>query len=433
MTMFTAEDELIISMERFAHVLERVTCNESMSMSFRSNSSYQHAIKAWDWVNFNENRTFVMIANAQGCGAAKSRQPWVVSWAEYDPKHLTVHLNATKKEWKEVAHSYNMDFGQYAPAAPSNHTKRLSFDHSVSLDLTAEAPVEFFTQLTIPDGISFSLTCTKCGTRGTLLMSGHIETSWFHMTSFTVQAVPQGVAADLNMKFSLAMVIPGTTFSPEPITFFTIPLGGFSIPGILQLGPALTLGAGVSIVGLQGSASIAAAISATIPDTAIAEYQLVEPRGATFSGWEPQFSNGPLDISEALTASVDVFGRAEVGVALEIFGTGIDVGIVLKIPDVVLSASLVHDDKGVCADKLHKEGVSLGLSIGAALSLSGSTKVLGSMNEFLNLPIFTSGAAFQPQGPCLGFGELVGSGNTTWKGANTVKTASKDLTRVRRW
>lgn len=263
-------------------------------------------------------------------------------------------------------------------------------------------------------------------------MSGHIETSWFDMTSFTVKAVPQGVGADLNMRFSLAMVIPGTTFSPEPLTFFTIPLGGFSIPGILELGPALTLGAGISIVGLQGSASIGATISATIPDTAIAEYQLVEPRGATFSGWEPQFSNGPLDISEALTASVDVFGRAEVGVALEIFGTGIDVGIVLKIPDVTLSSSLVHDSSGVCPDKLHKEGVSLGLSVGADLSLSGSTKVLGSVDEFLHLPIFSSAAAFKAQGPCLGFGELVGSGNETWKSAFTARSQSKALSRVRR-
>ena len=408
MTMFTADDELIISMERFAHVLKTVNCNESMTMSFQSNSSYQDAIKSWDWVNFSENRTFIMIANAPGCGAARSRQPWVVNWAEYDPTHLTVHLNATKKDWKEVAHTYNMDFGQYAPTAPSNHTKRMSFDNSASLDLTAQAPAQFFTQLNIPNGISFSLTCTKCGTTGKLLMSGHIETSWFQMTNFTVKAVPQGVAANLNMKFSLAMTVPGTQFAPDPVTFFTIPLDGFAIPGLLQLGPALTLGAGISITGAQGSASINAQISATIPDTAIAEYQLAEPRGATFSGWEPQFSNGPIDISEALTASVDVFGRAEVGVSLEVLGTGIDIGLVLKIPDVVMSASLLHDDNGVCPDKKYEEGVTLGLSVGADLALSGSTEVAGLLQQFLSVPVFHSGAAFRPQGPCLGFGQLVG-------------------------
>src|SRR5450432_22395 len=142
MTLNTADDEMVVSMERFAQNLKAVNCSQSMMMSFKSNASYQQAVHSWDWVNFNENRTFILIANAPGCGAARSRQPWTVNWAEYDPEHLTVHLNATKKTWKEVAHTYSMDFGVYAPASSSNSSlsRRLSFNKQINLDLTAALP-----------------------------------------------------------------------------------------------------------------------------------------------------------------------------------------------------------------------------------------------------------------------------------------------------
>lgn len=107
-------------MERFASQLKDVYCSQDMMMSFKSKNSYSSAVASWNWVNFNENRTFIMVANYPGCGAANSRQPWVVSNAAYGPDNLAVHLNATKKTWKEVAHTYSLDFGRYSPPTSTN-------------------------------------------------------------------------------------------------------------------------------------------------------------------------------------------------------------------------------------------------------------------------------------------------------------------------
>src|SRR5580700_8697270 len=63
MTMFTGDEELVISMERFASELKAVNCSNNMMMAFKSNASYSSAINSWEWVNFNENRTFIIIAN----------------------------------------------------------------------------------------------------------------------------------------------------------------------------------------------------------------------------------------------------------------------------------------------------------------------------------------------------------------------------------
>jgi hypothetical protein len=347
MTMFTGDEELIISMERFAQQLSAVNCSQSMMMSFNSNSSYQSAIQSWNWVNFNEQRTFILIANYPGCGADNSRQPWVVSSADYDPSHLTVHLNATKKEWTEVAHSYNLDFGQYSAPAPSK-ARRMSFDKQINLDLTATLPAAFTTSVNIVPDLNVGVTCTNCGTKGTLTLAGHVETSWWNVQSFTVTANPTGVQMDLNLAISVSATDSSLSFNPAPWDFFTLPLGGFSIPGLVTLGPELTLGAGFGITGVKGTATLSTSITGTIPDSSTAVINVLgDNKGATYSGWVPVWTAGPMSVSEKLSSSVEVYGNAKVGVSLEVIGTGVELDFNLKIPDVALTATLTHSQSAL--------------------------------------------------------------------------------------
>ena len=122
MTLSTKEDELVVSMERFAEHLKSFNCTSNMTMAFDSNATYQHAIEEWKWVNFHENRTFILVTHHPACSTNGTRQPWVVSNVDYDLQHMVVHLNATKKAWKDVAHIYTLDFGKYKH--PANTTKR---------------------------------------------------------------------------------------------------------------------------------------------------------------------------------------------------------------------------------------------------------------------------------------------------------------------
>jgi hypothetical protein len=315
MTMATGEEELIISMERFADQLKSVNCSQDMMMAFKSNASYSSAVASWDWVNFNENRTFIMIANYPGCGIENSRQPWVVTSAAYDPANLVVHLNATKQTWAQVAHTYSLDFGRYNPAAFGNSRRQFSGSKQITLDLAATLPVDLSSSYR-----GIGITCHACGTRGKLSIEGHIESSWFKVTVFTITAKPSGVEADLNLALSLTGSDPNFSWKPDPITFVTIPLGGFSIPELLTLGPDLQLGAGMAIDGLKGSATISSSVKVVIPDSSIAQVRLAGNKGATFSGWYPQFSAGPLSITSQLMATAEVFGQAKVGLALELLG-----------------------------------------------------------------------------------------------------------------
>jgi hypothetical protein len=113
------------------------------------------------------------------------RRPWVISNAVYDPENLIVHLNATKKTRREAAHTYRLDFGRYSPPAPTRH-RQLNADPKFSIDLNHDLTAILSTVIG-----NIILTCTA-GTKGQLIVAGHIESAWFKIAAFTVTAQPGG-------------------------------------------------------------------------------------------------------------------------------------------------------------------------------------------------------------------------------------------------
>lgn len=319
--MSTGEEELIISMERFASVLKNVNCSQDMMLAFKSNDSYSSAVASWDWVNFNENRTFIMIANYPGCGTAKSRQPWVVSNAAYDPANLVVHLNATEKTWKEVAHTYSLDFGRYGPPASTNSRRQFNGNKQVSIDLNHELPNSLSAGLGDSDKVnSVSLACNKCGTKGQLVLDGHIESAWFQVTVFTLTAQPVGVEADINLALTFTNDNPEFWWKPNPWTILSIPVGGFSIPELIEVGPMLNIGVGISLSAAKCSATISQSVKAVIPDSSIAQVSLAGNKGATFSGWAPQFEVGAPKVDFNVSATAEAYGQLALAVGITILG-----------------------------------------------------------------------------------------------------------------
>ena len=148
----------------------------------------------------------------------------------------------------------------------------------------------------------------------------HIETSWFQITIFTLTAKPVGLQGDLNLALTVTSENLAYSWKPDPITFFTIPIGGFSIPELITVGPSLEIGTGLALSGAKGSAIISSTIKAVIPDSPTAQVRLAGNKGATFSGWEPQFEAGPLNVDAQLFTNAEVFAVAKLGIGVTILG-----------------------------------------------------------------------------------------------------------------
>jgi hypothetical protein len=90
MIVYTKQDEQILDMDLFAWDLKSVNCSETMTLQFKHDLIFKAAQASWEWVNFNGVRTFVLVADWKGCGAQRSRDPWVVSNAQFDSANLTM-------------------------------------------------------------------------------------------------------------------------------------------------------------------------------------------------------------------------------------------------------------------------------------------------------------------------------------------------------
>lgn len=329
MVLYTQEDELIVSMERFAQDLKSVECDENMSLTFKSNLTFALVQQNWNWVNFNGLRTFIMVADYPGCGKNLSRNPWVVSNVTFDSSSLTVHMDAVLKTWKDVAHTYTLDFGDFTPSTQTKEKRFLdvSFDKSFTVDLTSTLPTDIFS-LTSDDGlrnVSLGINCNDCGTTGDIVFSGHIEASLFDgITVLQLSATPHNIAANLNLTFELEGMLNLDVSDPlqfnKKLLIIPLPGGGFTIPDLITFGPNAQVSAGVALDSLEGQASIEFGIHASIPNTAVAVVDLHSKQTVDIHGWEPVIIAQPLEIEAEIEVEIELYTEIAVAVSLLFFG-----------------------------------------------------------------------------------------------------------------
>ena len=80
-TLYGEDGLEIVMMERFEGLTSAVDCSSEgdgqLSLSFKSQDAYKHALKQWDFINQSDNGTFLLIANHDGCGPDGERQAYL--------------------------------------------------------------------------------------------------------------------------------------------------------------------------------------------------------------------------------------------------------------------------------------------------------------------------------------------------------------------
>jgi hypothetical protein len=344
MTMFTGDNELVISMERFSHMLKSVNCGKTMKLTFKSNETFQYAIHAWNWTNEEEKNSFIMIANYKGCGKEGFRQPYCVHHVDYDMGNFTAYLYANETTWKEAAHTFHLDFGQIGgsnspyyygnsttsqpldnfTSKPSTIPRRATHDSQAGIDLTQNWNKGLFS--TTIDGIQVGLSCIDCGITGKIEIAGHIKYGAAGVYVFTIKAQPKNVGMRMDLELTAEGKLIGNWVWNKHL--LTLPLlGGFDIPGVLKFGPNLDIDAGFAASALNGTAIIRGGSKASISDNSIAMidmlaviYEDVEDLVWEFSGWSPSITPIPLDITAEVEAEANAYLQFSLQLSLDLFG-----------------------------------------------------------------------------------------------------------------
>lgn len=305
LTVFMPGDnENILSMEKFKGMLTSVKCNRhGMTLAFEDDSSFAYAQRTWDWVNGADNHTFVMVAGQGDCGNNTHRLPYLVSTIAYDEESNTARLTATVGSWKDLLHSYELRVGSVPMSSDLGLAKR-EWTKEASLDMSAN--LNFKTEVETGP-VSGELACDPCYTTGKMKFELVVEVRLNLQVNLHFQVAPQGVTA----KATLALKV-GSELKSEPITFkesmLKVPLSGISIPGdILTIGPVLDLSVGGELSAIEGSITVAAGATATLPDTAVLQADLLNPSNNKFSSWVPRIVKDDFTLKAQLSFSVQLF------------------------------------------------------------------------------------------------------------------------------
>lgn len=305
LTVFMPGDnENILSMEKFKGMLTSVKCNQhGMTLAFEDDSSFAYAQRTWDWVNGADNHTFVMVAGQGDCGNNTRRLPYLVSTIAYDEERNTARLTATLGSWKDLLHSYELRVGSVPMSsdlglAKREWTKEASLDMSANLNFKKEVKT---------GSVYGEIVCDPCYTTGKMKFELVIEVRWNLQVNVQFRVAPQGVTA----KATLALKV-GSELISEPKTFkesmIKIPLSGISIPGgILTIGPVLDVSVGGELSSIEGSVTVTVGATASLPDTAVLQADMLNPSKNKFSSWVPRIVKDDFTLQAKLSFSLQMF------------------------------------------------------------------------------------------------------------------------------
>lgn len=304
LTVFMPGDnENILSMEKFKRMLTSVECNrQGMTLAFEDDSSLAYAQRTWGWVNGADNHTFIMVAGQGDCGNNTRRLPYLVSTISYDEERNTARLTATVRSWKELFHSYELRVGSVPMSGDLGLAKR-EWTEEASLDMSANLN---FKKEVEKGPVSGELVCDPCYTTGNMKFEFVLEVRFDLQINLKFRVAPQGVTAKATLELKVA-----SKFKSEPITFkesmLKIPLSGITIPGgILAIGPVLDLSVGGELSAIEGSITVVAGATATLPDTAVLQADLLDPSNNKFSSWVPKIVKDDFTLQAKLTFSVQM-------------------------------------------------------------------------------------------------------------------------------
>ena len=291
---FPEDQEGILSMEKFDDILTSIECNaDGLVLKFEDDAAFEYAKKTWDWVNGHDDHEFLMVTGHGDCGKDKPRTPYLVSSLTYDEAGNVAKLKAKTGTWKDLVHTYELHVGR-VPMSDALGLRRRDYTKDTSINLAAD----FRTKIKIEtDRVFGQLTCNPCYTTGRIKFEFIIKSKLKIPVGFQIRVAPEGVKAEAQLNFQLGATFDSKQDLVKKLSIYKIPLAGISIPGgILTVGPVLDIQAGIEWTKIEIGAEISTGATASLPDTALLQADLLSPQNNKFSSWVPKIETKKTEV-----------------------------------------------------------------------------------------------------------------------------------------
>ncbi|KAL8953271.1 MAG: hypothetical protein Q9222_000876 [Ikaeria aurantiellina] len=394
MTLYAQDGLQMVMMERFEPLTSAVDCkgdDGSMSLTFKSQAAFQHALDTWNFINQAPEKEFLLIANHDGCGPQDERQAYRISHVQEDQAKLTTYLTAQPAPWSEIAGTYDLDFGRAIKTQQNTRKRGIIDDIGDAVgdagDFILHGDADLSRSVTIPvavgepgvphsivDTAKFSVSCTDCYVTGSFQVTGHLSVSGFKLQDFTLAGSPQDFAAKLQLATSIT-----APYSPDALEYTkelfsaAIPDAGISVAGIFSLGTWISYEVGVSTT-FAGSASMTFGLSASLPNGAMAIADVRNPSASSATGFEGGQFDPNFDLT-ALSSSVTVaaFSQPKLLFGIDIERVGrLDIALAVKLPTVSATLKAAYNESGLCSadPSASKTGAQLSSNVAVEVDLN---------------------------------------------------------------
>ncbi|EHL01756.1 hypothetical protein M7I_2104 [Glarea lozoyensis 74030] len=399
-TMATGNNDMIISLDHFAEELNTINCEpdaRKLTLTFDNKEVYDNSVDDWEWVNFETERTFIMLVN--GCQEKpETIEPWVISNATYDDAHFTVVFAGERKEWAELPNEYTIDFEPAEHPAdvaarlarrwdPIGWVKDKANDAKEAAEklakeaeqkvkdaankvaeeaknaLSAEGDLDFNIPMKVPfpstivkkeeqSGLTFGVECKDCGMQGGIDVKGHIKVALASddkVPEFYIDIMPKGLRADINLELDVAGTLDPNTPWTKELPFPDAPLPGFGIKGIAELGPVLGLKAGIKLTKVKGTTLIKTGVAFLVNDDAKTRLNIVKGKDGESKDWNPRLEQKDPELNSPVDGEFETYLLWDLGIEASIMKNKIPgAGLTMKAPMITLKTEATFENEGAC-------------------------------------------------------------------------------------
>lgn len=357
LTLTAAKSFRLLSALKFQDIVESVDCTtEDITVKFGSASSLQAAQSAWAWVNQQASNTIIYVAEGDACAGDNGRQPFSVESITYDSAANTAVMAASKAQWRDFAADASIHItGTSTTTTTGNTAREVSKDVSIDVGHDFSGPI----YSTTIQGVNLGIACSDCKTQGTLNADITLSLSDGFQASITTQN-------SFGATFEVSLTAGGAISSPlsTSIPIATVPLAGFSIADVVDIGPELSVVADATISGFSASATATVGVEASLPDGS----GIVLGQSSNI---HPVIQAVGLGMSGSVSVAAKVAPVITLDLAATFLGEGLVGGLVLQAP--VLSATFAGaaSTAGVNTCGTSTAEVSVEVDVGVELDAFG--------------------------------------------------------------
>ncbi|KAF2702901.1 hypothetical protein K504DRAFT_188279 [Pleomassaria siparia CBS 279.74] len=432
------DDELIMPLERFSKQLKSLKCGtpgQPIVMEFSDQESFEYALSAWDWVNKEDVNKFTLVTEPDQCYKGDNRSPYLVKTITFDKENFTANVQAEEQEWSKVARNFRLNLGhQPVPPATANVThphlqrreagKEFDIAHSFNGNL-----FNFDVQSPTTAGMAMNADA-EITTAGRILSDFDIvmesvtdiidkipnpdiklpDIKLPDLNPFDKRAaglkrevgLPKDVKLtitpqDVTASFLLKLHADGTLGKPLDWSMspaIDIPIYGFKVGGIIEIGPFLTMSAHYGSTALEGTGDLKMGANGTLDNSAKLSVQMTDVTKNSFENWTPKITGIEPTFSAEFTGNMKAWAELALVIKAEVMGKwGYQAGFEAQLP--YFQADLVgtKEPTGVC-NSTKTVGIDLKASVGIDLSLqAGSVKGAAAASQSLfttQWPLYTT-------------------------------------------